>query len=312
MALYPGLGTEYLGIMGITVAIMILYIVLVRTISVIIKRPEWTAYSNIELYQLFISVGIMVLALGIAAGTQVFFEEALGKKASTPGTSAVIEAASSFIQKNLNRGVIPLLVDLMSLEAKFSFYNAVELRTGPTVWNWTIKMYPGLEAIINSVRVLFFTVMVMYGTTSVQLFILYLIDAVMYPFVLPAGVVLRFIPQTRDAGIFLITLAIVFQNIYPALYVISEMALDDIWAIQEWGSSFEPYSSLSSSPPAMFSSAMTVVQIPVVHLFNYVFLVPFFEGVATISLVGLFIPSLVMTLSTAFVNALTRFFTGKG
>ena len=52
--------------------------------------------------------------------------------------------------------------------------------------------------------------------------------------------------------------------------------------------------------------------LPFISFLRFAALTPFFEGIASLSLPALFLPAITMSLTISFINAMTKFFTGKG
>jgi len=303
----------YFEILGITVLAITGYIALVFIASYAFRRPQLAAYARIETEQLLISIFVLFSAI-------------VSWEFSTMATTALaggnpIDIAVEFLNIVINEGILPIYLKLVRMEVLLTYFNAVEYRMGPGVWNWITKAAPGLDPLISITRMLIFTFTALYGTLSVQVIILYLIDAVAYYYLLPAGIVLRFFPPTRDAGVYLIVLAIAFQCFFPMLYAINYVALTEMWEIHDWGPRYTPnientnyFNSLdeaigiaTSKMDTFFSSWV----LPIFQPLAFAALVPFMDRIAQISLVGLFLPALTMTLTIAFVNAITKFLTGK-
>ena len=304
----------YLEIIGVTILAITGYIALVFMVAYAFKKPQLVAYARIETQQLLISIFI----LGIAFAAWEF---------STMATTAFaggnpIDISIQFLNIVINEGILPIYLKLVRMEVLLTYFNAVEYRMGPGVWNWVTKAAPGLDPLISIIRMLIFTFTALYGTLSVQVIILYLIDAVAYFYLLPAGIVLRFFPPTRDAGVYLVVLAIAFQCFFPMLYAVNFVALNEMWEIHGWADHYTPniedtnyFNSLDESIGIATSKMDTYFSswvLPIFQPLAFAALVPFMDRIAQISLVGLFLPALTMTLTIAFVNAITKFLTGKG
>ncbi|MBD3390148.1 hypothetical protein GF415_04335 [Candidatus Micrarchaeota archaeon] len=315
----------YLPIVGITVLAVVAYISIITIAAFALRRPQLAAYARIESYQLFLSFLILV-----AAFAAMEFSNLISTMISQapPGETA-IDISVDFLEKVIHEGILPIYLKLVRMEVLLTYFNAVEYRMGPGVWNWITKAVPGLDPIISLVRMLVFTFTALYGTLSVQIIIFHLIDAIMYFYVLPAGVILRFFPPTRDAGVYLIVLAIAFQAFFPMFYAINYAALDDMWEMHGWADpdstgtydSYTPdiedtnyFESVNSALGTATSMADTYFNwaLPVFQPFAFSVLVPFLDRIAQISLVGLFLPALSMSITIALINAVTKFITGKG
>ena len=309
---------SYGQIIGITVMALIAYIALVYILSYAFRRPQLTAYARIELMELFLSVIIIFAAFAAWEFTAMATKELVG--GNDP-----IETSIEFLNIIINEGIVPVYMKLVRMEVLLTYFNAVEYRMGPGVWNWITKAAPGLDPLISIIRMLIFTFTALYGTLSVQIIIFNLINALMYSYFLPAGIVLRFFPPARNAGVFLIVLAISFQCFFPMLYAINFMALTEMWTEHGWIEEGDVYTpniedtsyynhineklgEIAPQVDTFFSSWL----LPIFQPLSFAALAPFLDRIAQISLVGLFLPALSMTLTVAFVNAITKFITGKG
>ena len=293
------------------------YIAIVYALSKLLNRPQLTAYANVEMYQLFLSALIVVIAAGAV-------EFASATSYALAGEDPMV-ASVSFVQKIINHGILPAYVDLISLDVKLTYLSALEGRQGPGVWHFIVKALPGLEPVVSVVRILTFSFTALYGTLTVHIILFNLIQLFALPFLFPIGLVLRFFPPTRDAGIFLIVLSIAFQTMFPLLYTLNSQALDDIWVANGWGDEYDPYTSLQPSffgkqipwPSPVPGTAPRIINqligfAPWMSFLNFSVLTPFLQGVASISLAALFLPALAMSITIAFVNAVTKYITHKG
>jgi hypothetical protein len=306
----------YINIIFLAVSGMAAYIAILYMASKFLGRPQLTAYANVELNQLIASIAILVMAFFAWNFAIVFSNAVSGADAgNTP-----IDISVHFLTKVVDRGVLPTYFDLVRTEVVLSYFNSLEYRMGPGVWNWTTKAVPGLEPILSVVRMLIFTYTALYGTLSIQIVIFRFIDVFMYSYFLPAGVVLRFFPPTRDAGVFLIVMAIAFQCFFPMLYAINSHALDEMWSLHGWSDGYDPQAEDLSYSQGIRTLANPVLEfgndvsqfLPIFQPFSFLTFLPTLDRVAQISLAALFLPAFSMGLTIAFINATTKFITGKG
>ena len=148
-------------------------------------------------------------------------------------------------------------------------------------------------------------------------------------FILPAGLVLRFFPPTKEAGAFLIALAFGFQIVFPTTYVINSWALQDI-GVKGYNSDIFPISALCGMsyayftvPPvlieglfpmfgALSTTLKTIFSEGVVHGLSMSIFIPILRNLSAVSLLALFAPSLSMIITIASINAMTKFIIMKG
>ncbi|MFA5412822.1 MAG: hypothetical protein WC350_05760 [Candidatus Micrarchaeia archaeon] len=318
----------FVSITAATVILLAGYIALLHMASRFFSKPEMAAYANVELQHLFVSLMIFVSAIAIFVSAEQL-ASAIGLK---PGEESLNQVSISFLQKVISNGIMPATVDLISMDMRLSFWSALQGRHGPSVWNYTFKQVTGLEPVISVVRILSFTLTAFLGTLTAQVLIFYLIDS-LTPIALACGVLVRFYPPARDAGTYLIVFAIAFQSFFPLLFVMNVHILDEVWQAHGWGDTYSPYVSIPkdlrvqafsdiipdeleerlravSFDPSTVANVLSFL--PFISFLRFAALIPFFEGIASLSLPALFLPAITMSLTISFINAMTKFFTGKG
>jgi hypothetical protein len=174
------------------------------------------------------------------------------------------------------------------------------------------------------------------ASLKAQLLLLQLIQAFVGPLLLPAGIILRFFPPTRDAGAFIIAVAIGFYIVFPLTYVINKVALDQMGF--KYDETTRPKALLYSlcggdlffatiptiAIPAgggVFSSGLkqmlAVTLNPLLSqgpllLFKVNEFMVIVDSMTVLSLMGFFAPAISMVFTVAFINALTKFIVLRG
>lgn len=309
----------HMQMIGVTIAAIAGYIGLVFMASKVLGRPQLAAYAKIEAHQLYMSGIILVVAIGAWYFSNGMMENLTG--------FGIEVAPLRFLDRIINEGILPVYVKLVRMEVVLTYFNAIEYRMGPGVWNFITRVVPGLDPLISIVRMLIFSYTALYGTFSVFVIIFTIVPGLLYPFVLPAGILLRFFPPTRDAGVYLIALALAFQTLFPILYVMNFVALGEMWIGHGWvedepdrydeytpnieGTSYFNEINGAADAAGTVASGFSSV-FPVLQPFSFAALLPFLDRVAQLSLVGLVLPALVFTLVLSMVSAVTKFITGRG
>ncbi len=303
-------------------------------ISKVFKVPEWEAYLNIELSNLVNSFLIVIFILGLfGVGTVVALSFSDGTHASPA------QAAISYMQSTVVDSILMAMIDTYKINACTSILSTFSRRIGEFVLTQTYKVFPGLDTFVSITNVLSFTLLSLYSTAKAQVILLYVSDALMLPFFLPAGLILRFFPPTRDAGAFLISVAFGFHIVFPATYLINKSILEDIgyrpynaknpeerptWLIQSLcgpfkfgvaGFLFNP----SANPifgllPGGTLIGTALSRIVNEGLLNFVTMSEFtviMKHIGNLSLLAVFMPALSMMLTMAFINAMTKFIVAK-
>jgi hypothetical protein len=304
------------------------FILITYLLSKVFKIPEWEAYLNIEMSNLMASFLLVVFILGLfAAGTAiagVYTAGACGTMQSCTPSQAAISYMRDTVQYSVFRG----MMDVYKIQACTSVLSTFSRRIGEYVLTQTFKVFPGLDTFVSITNVLSIGLISVYGSLSAQITLLYLVDATMEKFILPAGLILRFFPPTRDAGAFLISLAFGFALIFPTTYLINKQIFAEIGgqpypsqaAIVDYlcGGSYVFYGLLISHDNFLFSS-IPGVGLFLEHLFSESTIqatymssfLPLMQNIAALSLLALFMPALSMVVTIAFINAMTKFIVSK-
>ncbi len=316
----------------INIVFFVSFLILITyLLSKVFKVPEWEAYLSIELSNLMLSFLIVLFVVGLfAVGTAV--SAVYGGNPSPP------LAAVDYLQDVVANSVLDGLFDVYQIQACTSILSTLSRRIGEFVLTQTYKVFPGLDTFVQITNVLAFGLVSVYGSLSAQIAFLYFINATMIPFFLPAGLVLRFFPPTRDAGAFLISMAFGFQIVYPTTYLINKNIFEEVFELSPGDTLYETPTLLIASLCGPFKYGVygvlfntgtnpifgvipggQVVGNFLARLFsesllNFISMSEFIiimERVSSLSLLALFMPALSMLITIAFINAMTKFIVAK-
>lgn len=314
---------EYFPMIGIVGMIVLVIILLTYLASRVFKVPEWEAYLHIELSELMKSALILVLAILFFEGMNTVAEAWLGVE---PGET-ISTASSRFLNEMMNEGVLRGMIDSFRLQTCLSIWNMFQRRIGEFVLTVAYKLFPGIDSFLSILNVVGFGFTAVYGSLAVQLLAMQFIDATMATFFLPAGIILRFFPPTREAGVFLIAFAIGFGVIFPATYVIHANVMRDL-GISVYNAPSANILLLCGAkfPVAGLIGAQIINRIPSglvqagfalaageagMNLLSPLEFMPILNAFAGLSLPGLFFPALSTTVTIAFINAMSKFLLAK-
>jgi hypothetical protein len=268
----------------------------------------------------FFAVGT-VLALGFTSG----------------GYSSPPQAAIAYMQSTVVDSILWATIDVYKINACTSMLSTFTRRIGEFVLTQTYKVFPGLDTFVSITNALSFTLLALYNSAKVQVIMLYVSDALMVPFFLPAGIILRFFPPTRDAGAFLIALAFGIQVIFPATYLINARIAEDI--------QYRPYNAPGERPTLLIQSLCgpfkygvagflfnpsanpiynlipggqtigtalsRIVNEGLLNAVSMAEFIPIMKHIASLSLLAIFMPALSMMVTIAFINAMAKFLISK-
>jgi|GEM_PF-556474 len=330
---YPfQLGPEYSQIIALVIFLIAVIALITYLAAKLFKVPEWEAYLNIELGNLVTSLLLIVFVAGFFAASKVV---ALGiTGADSPPQSAI--AVLTKITDNVQRGIR----DVYAIQSCTAILGTFQRRIGEAVLTPTFRVFPGIDTFVSITNVLGLGFVMTFGSLSAQITVLTFIDSVVEMFLLPAGLVLRFFPPTKEAGAFLIAMSIGFYIIFPLVYHINFTVLEEL-RIEEYKSPTLLISSLCGLSYVYFSvpsvvlgalaqstvfraaglsvgTAMISTQIGIIfneafiNFLNMSMFIPILKAVARLSLLALFAPSVSMIFTIAFINAFTKFLVAKG
>lgn len=211
------------GILGTTIImttigliIMLALIGISYMMGQLLKRKDLIAFTKVELHQVFMSV---LLLLFIIIFTQVFLNIIIPYMFG--GSPYMI--AENYINNLIYYELYPLVREMMLLQA---FIQALS-QTSITIQ--IVEFKPFNLSIIDkaiSWTLLLFTPF--FSSLIVQQIGLQIIKASMYSMVLPVGLFLRIFPMTRQAGTFMIAVAVGFYLVFPTTYIIHAETVDKI------------------------------------------------------------------------------------
>lgn len=310
--------SSYIGVLTSVIIIVTVITIATYLASKVFKVPEWEAYLNIELTNLVNSFLILLFIVG-------FFIASSAIAASVTGESSPPRAAISEVRA-ITDSVLGATLDVYIIQSCTSVLGTYHRRIGEAVLTPTFRVFPGIDTFVSITNVLALGFLMVYGSLSAQLALLNIIESVMIPFILPAGLILRFFPPTKEAGAFLISMAFGFQIVYPTAYVINGKALEDIW-LSGYDSKKFPISALCgmsyvyfSVPPVLLQGSFPflartlsgIFSEGVVHGMSMAIFMPILKSLSAVSLLAIFAPAVAMILTIASINTMTKFIVMKG
>ena len=307
------------------------FILITYLLSKTFKVPEWEAYLNIELSNLMTSFLVAIFVIGLFSVGDV-----VAAAYSPPECGAVTSpptAAICYMRDHVADSVLRGLFDVYQIQACTSILSTFSRRIGEYVLTQTFKVFPGMDTFVSITNVLGMGLVTIYGSVSAQIAFMYFIDGTVTNFFLPAGLILRFFPPTRDSGAFLIALAFGFQVIFPVTYQINAGIYEElggtdyqspsalIWSLcgpfkyGVWGFLLNPAANPIFKLPGGMVIGTALSRIVSESFLNAVSMsefIPIMQNLAKLSLFAIFLPTLSMTITIAFINAMTKFLVGKG
>lgn len=322
----------YAGVIINIVFFVSIFILITYMISRFFKVPEWEAYLNIEMSNLISSFVIVIFILALfGIGSVLALLNTSGTYASPP------QAAIKFMQETVVDSILLATIDVYKINACTSMLSTFSRRIGEFVLTQTYKVFPGVDTFVSITNALSFTLLALYSTAKAQVMLLYFFDAILIPFVLPAGLILRFFPPTRDAGAFLIAVAFGFHVVFPMTYLINANIFTGIGAkaynepgvrptllIQSLCGPFKygvagflfnpaanPIYRLVPGGAAIGNTLSRIVSEGLLNTLSMAEFIPILKAIGDLSLLAIFMPALSLMVTIAFINAMTKFIVMK-
>ncbi len=330
---YPlQLSEEYAKVISLVIFLISVIALIVYLAAKLFKVPEWEAYLNVELSNLVTCLLIIIFVTG-------FFATSKAVAVGITGEDSPPQAAVGVLVK-ITDNVFKGIRDVYAIQSCTAVLGTFQRRIGEAVLTPTFRVFPGIDTFVSITNVVGLGFVMTYGSLSAQITVLNVIDSIVEMFLLPAGLVLRFFPPTKEAGAFLIALSIGFYIIFPMNYFINFMVLDEL-NIEEYktpvflissicGMSYVYFSvpsvvlgalaqttafqavGLSTVTGALSMKLSLVFNEAFINLVNMSLFIPILKSIARLSLLALFAPSVSMIFTIAFINAFTKFLVAKG
>lgn len=289
---------------AVVLALMAVVIAFIYMMSQLFRMHEWEALAKTELYQLFMSVLIVIGVIGAAyVACNISYALAGGDP---------FDIADGYMRTLLfgPGGLLPTWFAFNQISYSARMLDSIYYRMGPGSWCYNLKPFPGTGAIDNVASFINIILAVPFGSLIVQTFVLQFIKGTMYTLVLPAGLVLRMLPPTREAGSFLIVTAVGFYTVFPLTFAWHKaVLLDTVMPAEKAGAvaggdwtSLDKYAQPSS--PLYFART-------VYTFFNPLAILKPLQDLSYIIVGGVFLPALTMIIVVTFIKGTMKFVAQK-
>lgn len=325
--------SPYVMIISLAMTFLFTVILITYLVSKIFKVPEWEAYLSVELSNLLNSYLVIFFAVGF-----FIVGDAIAMSLSSPSATTYTsppQAALFFLRNKAAPEVLEGLFDIFKIQACASILSTFARRMGEFVLTNVYKLFPGADTFVSISNVVGYGLVAIYGSVSAQVTLLAIAEATIKKFFLPAGLVLRFFPPTRDAGSFLIALSIGFYIIFPMSYLINDAVLTHELNVDKYetptvligmvcgplnwatfGYAFNPNNFIFGSK-LMKTLGLGVIFNKIISegainglLVMYQFM-PILKTLSKLTLVAIFLPAFSIIITIAFINATTKFLIAK-
>ena len=269
--------------------------------SRVFKSAEWETMGKNELYQIFTVLLWGLFLLGAAVAVDQITTAYAG------GT--MFDAAQSYLSR-----VICLSssesIKLEGMKMTFQFISGMRSKHYAAAWGFSYPTFPGFEVLERATDLVQMFIIPFASSLYVQSLGLEIIHGAAIVFLLPAGLLLRLFPPTREAGGFMIASAFALYFVLPFTYLIFKETMEPLY-IAEYGvpmcSNSISESSANISRPGSLVDSLALSLWP--SLSNDLLELP--KTLSYVALQAVFLPALAMIIVVTFIRTTVRFF-GQG
>jgi len=302
---------------GLVLLVMVFISALAYMAAQLVRRPEYEAWAKTQLYQVAFSAFL--------AGSVVFFASfACGIASDLVGGGDPFDVAFNYISGFLSIVVSDIYVFKTSVQAQFMASIFINLPGAPS-FGIGFPAFPMYTLIASNMQFLFFLMPAMLASLLAQLAGLQIIKQTAFTILLPVGVLFRSFSFTRDAGSFIMALAVGLFIIYPLTYVMDKVIVegpsvtDPVTGsvVTGYADDWTPFfgaenvcgAFASNPPPGVFSGKEVREALRVIGGFSPCVILPVMHRTGHIFAQGIFLPTLNLIIVVAFVNSMTKFLT---
>lgn len=283
---------------------MLSLIALAYMASGFFKNAEWEALAKSELYQTVVTVVWALLFIGVAFAA----DGITGRYAhSIDGTSnSVFDVAHGYLNQVICLSSATTL-KIQGMQMASQYIAGMKSKFYASAWGITIPTFPGWDVIERSLDLIMMFITPFTSSLFVQSIGLEVIRATAIVLVLPAGILLRLAPFSRDAGSLLIAVAFGFYFVFPFTYVLYAPVMRQMYLFDTGHPMCGADSTLTTAAGATtLYDSLSVQLIPKADD-----ILGFSRNLSYVALQAVFLPSLSMILTVSFMRAAMKFFSQK-
>ncbi|MEM3060372.1 MAG: hypothetical protein QXW70_01560 [Candidatus Anstonellales archaeon] len=313
------IGGSQFEMIAISILVMVTSISLIYMLAQIFRKSELEAFATLETYQVFFSVVLLLMTYFLA-------NMAIGVSMSIFGVD-YFEIALKYLDIMISQLTIPTLVQMEGLVILFEWMGGAALHFGAG-GGWSIRFQPlsFLSLLASIFEWVVFVISPFASSLVAQSIGLQLIKATTLTLVLPAGIILRIFPPTRDAGVLLIAASFGFYFVFPLTYVMHYNIMryidardgvidflpppagqdprQETIAPYDWISDYRQ--SIQENQDGEYHQRITERV-----LWNYELVMKLFVKLSVILMQGIFLPGLSMLITMTFIKSMNKFLSQK-
>ncbi|MEM3364477.1 MAG: hypothetical protein QXS93_03140 [Candidatus Micrarchaeia archaeon] len=207
----------------VTLLFVIVFIILslFYILAKFLSRADWEARVKVELARMVISI---IFIFGILAFAEVLCTASVNIAGGTDPFDAAKSYMSAFATRQIPKALNTLWTSAIDARIAATIITPAPSCMAGVCYNddaGVVYIANNLESIAN-INVPFAAALI------IQMLALDIIKQFFLALLLPAGFILKILPTTRDAGAYLISIALAFYFVFPLVYVMGGMVHKEI------------------------------------------------------------------------------------
>ncbi|MFH1306776.1 MAG: hypothetical protein ABIH83_03955 [Candidatus Micrarchaeota archaeon] len=315
--LFQGEGAGYgplINMIAISIAILVFISSLVYMASQVFKNPEWEAFAKTELYQALVSVlwGVFIFAGAIAVDGMI--TQYTSNLPTGYGGGNMFDIDHAYLQRIICVSTATTVkIEGMKTIAQYMAGMKSRFYAAQYGWGMSFPTFPGFDVIERALDLILMFISPFTASLIVQSLGLQIIHATALTLVLPAGILMRIFPPTRDAGSFLMASAIAFYFIFPFVYLINAHVMYQMYSDEfgyEMCSGREQETAGGIYKMDSFYDSLSAQMLPSMTE-DVVGTGGFTKHLSYIAFQAVFLPAMTMIMVVTFVKSAMKFFSQK-
>jgi hypothetical protein len=302
--------TSLVSSMIIALAIMTFAISLIYMASGFFDKQDWRMQMKEEVYQLLMSVlwAVFIFSVAVVVDNLVTMHAVEIAGFGGPGANSFTIAENYLDKITCVSSMTTLKLEGLKMGAQY--LAGMRSRYYASAWGFSMPTFPGFEVIERGIETTQILITPFTASLFVQIIGLQIVHATAFTVILPAGLLLRIFPMTRDAGSFLMAAAFAFYFILPFTYLINAAIMTQLYQ-NEFGYAMctggDEVDSKYFVQKGDFFDSLFVQMLP---KFNEDFF-SFPSHLSYVAFQAVFLPSMNMVLVVTFIRATLKFFSQK-
>ncbi len=299
-----------MGIFAVSMALMAFVIAAIYMIAQLVKRPEWEAYARVETHQIFFSALILIMALLLVNMAEDVSKSMLDGK-------DYFDVAQEYLDKMVVNLLVPTLAQMEGIVLGSQLLSGVTHSYGAgTAWGYRFALFPQMSLFESVFEFVLMIITPFSASIMAQQFGLHIIHSTMIAFVLPAGIILRIFPATRDAGVFLIATAFGFYFVFPLTYVMHYDIMKyidakdpgiDFLGVPDAPGASDPLQGPNAQQAYTSNPGSTFYERVFGNAVDLSWMLHPFANLSVIIMQAIFLPGLSMIITNTFIKSMIKF-----